>query len=214
MIKKLLISIGSILSLVFNFLIFQKLKSIKMYLYTGYLKGNFSHFGSGSKIIPSIALLVGAKYIYIGNNCLLGRHIQLTAYDKFNNIQTFTPLIVIGDGSNIGDFSHITSINKIKIGKNVLMGRNVLITDNSHGTFSREQLSLPPIKRPLFSKGPVVIEDDVWIGEKVSIMANVRVGRGSIIAANSVITTDIPPYSLVAGCPAIVKKSIDIESNL
>lgn len=202
MIKKILINLGSIISFVVSFNIFAKIKSIKIYLYTGYLKGNFARFGVGSKIIPSFTQLVGGKYIHIGNNCLIGSNIQLTAYDRYNKTQKFSPLIVIGDGSNIGDFSHITSINKIQIGKNVLMGRNVLITDNSHGTSCLQEITVTdPKERNLSSKGPVIIEDDVWICEKASILPGVVIGKGSIIGANAVISKNVPPYTLVVGNP-------------
>lgn len=174
-----------------------------MYLYTGFIKNNFASFGEDSKVIPSFAMLIGSENIYVGNNCLIGRNIQLTAYNRFNKLQKFSPIIIIGDGSNIGDFSHITSINKIQIGKNVLMGRNVLITDNSHGTRDLQEIkSNSPKGRNLYSKGPVIIEDDVWICEKASILPGVIIGQGSIIGANTVVSKSVPPYTLVVGNPA------------
>ena len=85
----------------------------------------------------------------------------------------------------------------------------VMITDNSHGhTDNISELKINPIDRPLVSKGPVVIEENVWIGEKVSIMPNVTIGRGSIIAANAVVTKSVPAYSIVGGCPARVIKTL------
>ena len=88
------------------------------------------------------------------------------------------------------------------------MGRKIFITDNNHGSSSREMLDIVPFDRPLTSAGPVVIEDDVWIGEKVSIMPNVRIGKGAIIAANAVVTHNVPPYSVVGGCPAKIIKQL------
>lgn len=90
----------------------------------------------------------------------------------------------------------------------MLTGKKVLITDNAHGESTPDLLDLAPIKRPLYSKGPVYIEDNVWIGEKASIMPGVRIGKGSIIASNSVVTKDIPPYCVAAGIPAKVIKQI------
>lgn len=84
----------------------------------------------------------------------------------------------------------------------VLTGPNILITDNAHGASMAELLDTPPRLRPLHSKGPVVIEDNVWIGEKSSIMPGVHIGKGAIIAANSVVTHDIPSYCVAAGIPA------------
>ena len=65
-----------------------------------------------------------------------------------------------------------------------------------------------PNLRSLSSKGPVIIEDNVWIGTKASIMPGVRIGKGAIIAANSVVTHDIPPYCVAAGIPAKVIKVV------
>jgi len=116
--------------------------------------------------------------------------------------------IIIEDNVCIGEDAHITSTTLIYIGKNVLTGKKVLITDNAHGASTADLLDLAPVKRPLYSKGSVYIEENVWIGEKASIMPGVRIGKGSIIAANSVVTKDIPPYCVAAGIPAKVIKQI------
>ncbi len=65
-----------------------------------------------------------------------------------------------------------------------------------------------PIHRPLVVKGPIVIEDNVWIGERVCILSGVNIGKGAIIAANSVVTHDVPEYCVAAGSPAKVIKQI------
>ena len=88
------------------------------------------------------------------------------------------------------------------------MGKKVLITDNAHGTMTPNELETAPNLRNLYSKGPVIIEDNIWIGEKASIMPGVHVGKGSIIAANAVVTHDVPPYCIVGGVPAKIIKQI------
>ena len=99
-------------------------------------------------------------------------------------------------------------MNKIIIGNNVLTGKKVLITDNAHGASDRFTIDTPPMSRPLYSKGPVIIEDNVWIGEKASIMPGVHIHKGCIIAANAVVTKDIPPHCIVAGVPAKIVKQL------
>ncbi|MBQ4055965.1 MAG: hypothetical protein IJD32_02545 [Bacteroidaceae bacterium] len=64
----------------------------------------------------------------------------------------------------------------------------------------------PPRLRNVTSKGTIVIKDNVWIGDKATILPNVTIGEGAVIAANSVITKDVPPYSVAAGNPAIIIK--------
>jgi acetyltransferase-like isoleucine patch superfamily enzyme len=148
------------------------------------------------------------KYITIGDNTHLGRNIRLAAWDHYQS-KSYSPQIAIGNNCSIGANAHITSINKIVIGNNVLTGKNILITDNSHGESRHDLLDIPPKKRLLYSKGEVIIGDNVWIGEKASIMPGVHIGEGCIIAAHSVVTKDIAPYSIVAGIPARVIKVLN-----
>lgn len=118
------------------------------------------------------------------------------------------PKLTIGNHARIGDRSHITCANCILINDGVRIGRSVLITDNAHGDSTKENLEQPIVSRRAVSSGPVIIEENVWIGEKASIMPNVTIGRGSIIAANAVVTKDVPPYCVVAGVPAKVVKQL------
>jgi galactoside O-acetyltransferase len=64
------------------------------------------------------------------------------------------------------------------------------------------------------SAQPVIIEDDVWIGTRAVILPGVRIGYGSVIAAGSVVTKDVPPMTVVAGIPAKPIKKIEVESLL
>lgn len=185
----------------------RNLRRIVIVLYTGWVSKEFKQFGRNSSIRPTFTLLLGAKYIVVGNNCSIAKNIQLTAWDSYMD-QTFKPEIFIGNNCLIGEDAHITAINSIHIGNNVLMGKKVLITDNSHGESTLQMMDISPVKRPLYSKGPVIIDDNVWIGEKASIMPGVHIGKGSIIAANAVVTNDVPPYSVVAGVPGKVVKSL------
>lgn len=82
------------------------------------------------------------------------------------------------------------------------------ITDNSHGNTDIDNLKLKPIDRKIFSKGPVIIGNNVWIGDKATILPNVTIGDGAVIAANAVVTKDVPAYCVAAGNPAkIIKKA-------
>lgn len=177
-------------------------------LYSGYIGNQFAICGSHFYVKISMALLKGAQYIVIGDNVWIGKGVQLTAWSNYRSGQVFTPKIIIGNNCSIGDNAHITSINKIVLGENVLLGKNVLITDNDHGKITFECLSIPPIKRELTSKGPVIIENNVWIGERVSILSGVRIGIGSIIGSGSIVTKDVPPYTIACGNPAKVIKNI------
>ena len=71
-------------------------------------------------------------------------------------------------------------------------------------------MMIGPLKRELKEYGPLIIEDNVWIGYKVTIIGGITIGTGAIIGANSVVTKDIPPYSVAAGIPARVIKSLQV----
>lgn len=144
--------------------------------------------------------------ISFGKNVNIGRSCRI---ETFATSEYPNPVIDIQDNVNINWYCHIGAINKIQIGKNVLIGSFVMIIDHSHG--DNLDLNCNPQSRPLVSDGPIIIEENCWIGEKCSILPNVRIGRNSVIGANSVVTKDIPPYSIAVGCPAKVIKTIGNE---
>ena len=94
----------------------------------------------------------------------------------------------------------------------MLTGPRVLITDNAHGKSNMKDANIAPLFRTLHSEGPVIIEDDVWIGEGAMIMPNVHIGKGAIIAANSVVTHDVQAYTIVGGVPAKVIKTLNSQA--
>ena len=125
--------------------------------------------------------------------------------------EEYKPKLVFGNNVTLNYFCHIGCINEITIGDNVLMGSRVLITDHQHGLFNDEEKDIPWVERHLSSKGPVHIEDNVWLGENVCVMPNVTIGKGSVVGANAVVTHDIPPYSMAVGNPAKVIRTLSIE---
>jgi acetyltransferase-like isoleucine patch superfamily enzyme len=203
--------IGFTFAIIFPYSLSLLIKRTKRRVYSYWLQREFKSFGKQS-IIGEDLYLIGGKYIEIGTVCRVGRRGVITAWDKYEGYD-FSPQIKIGNNSCIGEFCHITAINKIIIGRNVLTGRRLTITDNSHGNYSEGiiDIDIAPIKRPLFSKGPVIIEDNVWIGDKVSILPDVRIGCGSIIGANSVVTKDVPANCIAGGNPARVIKFLYIK---
>ena len=122
--------------------------------------------------------------------------------------------IEIGDHFFLGPASFIGAINSIVIGKCVIIANDVKIYDNNnHPTDpqAREKMSLGGYCNENWSwkwaaHSPVVIQDNVWIGQRAMILKGVTIGRGAIVAAGSVVTKDVPPYSIVAGNPAKVVK--------
>ena len=145
--------------------------------------------------------------MHIGDNFKLDYYSILEAWD-FHNDCVFEPLIRIGNNVSFGKYCHIGAINKVVIGNNVLIGSNVTIIDHNHGELCKSNLKIPPNRRTLYSNGVITIEDNVWIGEKVTVLANVVIGENSVIGANSVVTHSIPPNSVVGGVPAKIIKEL------
>ncbi len=167
--------------------------------------------GAENISIKPNAVISGLSYISIGKNFIAGDFLKLEAVTKFRD-QQFTPRIVIKDNVSMNDFIHIGATNYIEIGNNVLMASKIFISDHNHGAYrGQDQTSpdIPPAERELTADQKVVIGDNVWIGEFVSILPGSIIGEGSIIGSNSVVNGEIPRWSIAVGSPARVVKVFD-----
>ena len=203
--KKVLQTLGWLCSIVYPPKAALVARVAAAHLYTGYKKRCFAHWGKGSVIAYKAIRLEGLNHVSIGNRVQISKNVQITAWTSRRGC-SFSPEIVIGDDCVLREGTHITAVNSIRIGNNLLTGNNVLITDNSHGTTTYGQMETAPELRDIWSKGPVVIGNNVWLGNNVCIMPGVTIGDGAIIGANSVVTHDIPPFSVAAGIPTKVIK--------
>ena len=108
--------------------------------------------------------------------------------------------ICIGDHTFINYGCSFTAYSSVTVGKHCSLGHYLFITDNNeHGIDDHSQR---PVSQPVF------IEDHVWIGTRVTILPGVHIGRHSVVGAGSVVTRNIPPYSVAAGNPARVIRTL------
>jgi lipopolysaccharide O-acetyltransferase len=124
--------------------------------------------------------------------------------------------IKIGNNVEINDYVHIGAIQSVTIGDNVLIASKVFISDHNHGHYGTNNRHDSPDSIPKereLSYAPVVIANNVWIGESVSIMPGVTIGKGSIIGAMSVVTRAIPPYCIAVGSPAKEIKKYNFDTS-
>ncbi len=107
----------------------------------------------------------------------------------------------IGDGVRLNYGVSVAAQREVVIGHRTRIGPYVMIVDSDfHDPYDRS-------RRP--EGRPVVIEDDVWIGAKASVLRGVRVGRGAVVGTGAVVTRDVEPFSVVAGVPAKVVGRLD-----
>jgi len=186
-----------------SFLSFQRWYKIKKaQLYTRLVRADFGKIGENTLICTPF-YSNNASGIYLGSNCKIQPGGWIDSIREYFGVK-YDGRIEIGDGAYLGHRVAIAACQEMFIGKDVVFADNVYITDLLHGY---EDINLPIFKTPLVSAGPVVIEDQVWLGQRVSVMPNIRIGRHSVIGANSVVTKDIPPYCVAAGVPAkVIKK--------
>lgn len=110
----------------------------------------------------------------------------------------FSGNIIIGKGCSINPYTIIYGVGDTIIGNDVLIAGHCMIIPNNHNIKLRE---VPINKQGHSSKG-IIIEDDVWIGHGCSILDGVTIGKGSVIAAGSVVNRTVPPYTVYGGVPA------------
>ena len=209
MLSKLITAFMWIAAKVYPYALSERLHLYRDVLFTKWIRHFIGHVGRHVLIGYGCRLWGGGqKHISIGDDTIIQRHAILGCWTHYQD-RTFSPTMTIGNHCNIGEYCHITAINKIVIGDGLLTGRFVLISDNSHGGLSREEAAIPPAARPLMSKGEVMIGHNVWIGDKATILAGVHIGDNAIVAANSVVTKDVPANTMVAGSPAQIIKTIE-----
>ena len=122
--------------------------------------------------------------------------------------------IILGSNVSLGLCPTLMAADStIRIGSKVMFGPYVTVVGGGHNRaeIGRFMFDVKE-KRPEDDRG-VIIEDDVWVGTRAIILRGVTVGRGSIVAAGSVVTKSVPPYALVAGCPArVIRFRWDVET--
>jgi UDP-3-O-[3-hydroxymyristoyl] glucosamine N-acyltransferase len=150
----------------------------------------------GARVPVSVALL-GHAWAGGGGSIILGDRVLIRG--------TMAPVellarpggrIEIGEGTFINYGVSITAYDSVSIGRDCQIGHYAFIYDNDEHDV-HDKFSLPPSQ-------PVVLEDRVWLGTRVTVLKGVRIGHDAVIGAGSVVTKDIPPRSIAAGVPARV----------
>lgn len=137
----------------------------------------------------------GKGQIRIGKNVKIWSQLGTTDIHAWSGAR-----IEIGDGSFINTGTILSARQLISIGRNCQIANQVIMMDNDfHGTANRDEEPTPE---------PIILEDNVWIATRCTILKGVRIGEGAVVAAGSVVTKDVAPYTMVGGVPARYIKSL------
>lgn len=160
--------------------------------------GGQNYIGLDVKIVNRGCIKVGSNVIVRPSTCIY-------ANEKKS-------IVCLSEGVEIGNHSTISSINEVIFEKDVLTGPHVFVSDHNHDYRS---VDLPVSKQGIIASknSKVIIGEGSWLGTNVVVVGNVRIGKHCVIGANSVVTKDIPDYSVAAGIPAKVIKKYDFEKD-
>lgn len=149
-----------------------------------------------------------ARDIELGKNFTCGRGCRIEVCYNPGEEAEKKIRIKIGTFLRIGDYVHIACNQSLIIGDNVRIGSKTYISDINHGNYDDNTIfdvKCTVAGRPLISH-PVIIGNDVWLGESVCVLPGVTIGDGAIVGALSCVTKSIPPYSIAVGNPARIVK--------
>lgn len=146
--------------------------------------------------------------ISIGDRCRIKKGVEMYAKPWGDDRDKIT--LRIGNRVSINSGTFINAHNYIEIGDGALIGKNVILADTKHNFVDPEK----GIKEnPISLEEPIIIGKGCFLGFNCFIFAGVRLGEHSIVSVNSVVTRDVPPYSVVGGIPAKVLRRYDFDKK-
>jgi acetyltransferase-like isoleucine patch superfamily enzyme len=170
--------------------------AVRVLAYTAFVKARVASLGRGS-LVRGPATLYNPRVIRIG----AGTHIREHVWLNGGRAEGSDIVLNIGDGCSVGRFCQINAAHGVTIEDHVTIADRVYISDIDHEFRNRD---LPVIAQGVNSKGPVRLKRGCWIGIGAVILPGVTVGRNAVVAANAVVTRDVPDFAVVGGVPARV----------
>lgn len=184
--------------------VWQRLSSLKFRLSTLAVQWRFASWGRQSRLEPSSKLLF-PNLVRVGDHVHICEHAWLNAKDDRGDGQ---PTLHIGDNAYIGRFIHINAWRSVTIEKHVLIADRVFISDCGH-QFTDPVVPIRDQPDPFL--GPVVLKEGCWIGTGAVILPGVTIGRNAVVAANAVVSIDVPDRAVAGGVPARILKQLPVS---
>lgn len=206
MVKQLIDNILKIASIIYPLKLISWFAELNSRLFSIAISRKIAQTGRGFRVASDI-ILVGPDLIRIGDDFQAFARLRLEAIANYRGFK-YSPEILIGNNVSINLDCHIGAINRIDIGDNVLIGSRVTLVDHSHGDVSEVNNKTAPTLKALYSKGPLRIGRNTWIGEGVTILGNVTLGENVIVGANSLVNKSFPSNVVIAGVPAKIVRCI------
>ncbi len=181
---------------------------LRIVWWTPLFKGRLSSYGKNLLLYGGLPYISGPVHIHIKDNN------RISGQSTFSGrtCSSEPPQLIVGSNVDIGWMTTIAVGSRVEIGDNArIAGRALLAGYPGH--------PIDPVERAAGSPetddqvGNIIIEDDVWLATGVSVMAGVTIGRGTIVAAGSVVTRDLPPMVLAGGTPARVIRNLESETR-
>jgi acetyltransferase-like isoleucine patch superfamily enzyme len=116
--------------------------------------------------------------------------------------------VLIGSGTYVNRYTIFDAHQQLHVGRGVMIGPHCYFTDADHGTSPNASVQSQTMRI-----APTIVEDEVWIGAHVTVLAGVRIGKGAVIGAGAVVTRDVPPMAVAAGVPAQIIRYRGEERN-
>jgi acetyltransferase-like isoleucine patch superfamily enzyme len=159
------------------------------------VRGAFASFGNHSVLQPPLRLSRESR-IAIGSRVFVGSGSWLQVIEDGPGVA-----LEVGDGTSIAGNCVLSAARSVRLGRQVLLARNVYISDHIHAYSDTNRAVL---EQGVEQVAEVVVDDGAWLGQNVVVCPGVRVGRGAVVGANSVVLEDVPDHSLAVGAPARV----------
>lgn len=153
--------------------------------------------------------LLNIDNIIIGNNVRIRDGYRIECYESFYG-KKLSPKLILEDRVIIGPGFTGFIASELTIGKDTILAGNVTLITENHGM--NPESDIPFHAQPL-TIGPVSIGEGCWLGQNVVVLPNVKIGNKCVIASSAVVSSDIPDYSVAAGCPARVIKRYCFETH-